>query len=93
MTGFNESFHYWSIALKEKDDQTGEYPSVPVRGGIMARGSAFEGEPTVETSDWEGHTGSKSIVIASDRTSARSSPTMLNESAVCVALPNGSKIE
>ena len=74
MTGFNESFHYWSIALKEKDDQTGEYPSVPVRGGIMARGSAFEGEPTVETNDWEGHTGSKSIVLASDRTSASAEP-------------------
>lgn len=74
MTGFNEAFHYWSIALKEKDEQTGEYPSVPVRGGIMARGSAFEGEPTVETNDWEGHTGSKSIVIASDRTSASAEP-------------------
>ena len=74
MTGFNESFHYWSIALKEKDEQTGEYPSLPVRGGIMARGSAFEGEPTVETNDWEGHTGSKSIVLASDRTSASAEP-------------------
>ena len=74
MTGFNESFHYWSIALKEKDGQTGEYPSVPVRGGIMARGSAFEGEPSVEMSDWEGHTGSKSIVLASDRTSASAEP-------------------
>ena len=40
MTGYNQSFHYWSIALKEKDGQTGEYPSVPVRGGVMARGSA-----------------------------------------------------
>lgn len=74
MTGFNESFHYWSIALKVKDEQTGEYPSLPVRGGIMARGSAFEGEPTVDTNDWEGHTGSKSIVIASDRTSASAEP-------------------
>lgn len=74
MTGFNESFHYWSIALKEKDEQTGEYPSLPVRGGIMARGSAFEGEPSVEMSDWEGHTGSKSIVLASDRTSASAEP-------------------
>lgn len=74
MTGFNESFHYWSTALKKKDEQTGEYPSLPVRGGIMARGSAFEGEPAVETDDWEGHTGSKSIVLASDRTSASAEP-------------------
>lgn len=74
MTGYNQSFHYWSIALKEKDEQTGKYPSVPVRGGIMARGSAFEGEPNVETSDWEGHNGSKSIVLASDRTSASAEP-------------------
>lgn len=74
MTGFNESFHYWSTALKKKDEQTGEYPSLPVRGGIMARGSAFEGEPSVETDDWEGHTGSKSIVLASDRTSASAEP-------------------
>lgn len=73
MTGYNQSFHYWSIALKKKDE-TGEYPSVPVRGGIMARGSAFEGEPNVETDDWEAHDGSKSIVIASDRTSASAEP-------------------
>ncbi|MBP5421384.1 MAG: hypothetical protein J6Y78_02965, partial [Paludibacteraceae bacterium] len=67
MTGYNQSFHYWSIALKEKDEITGEYPSVPVRGGIMARGSAFQGEPNMETDDWEGHDGSKSIKLASDR--------------------------
>lgn len=73
MTGYNQSFHYWSIALKKKDE-TGEYPSLPVRGGIMARGSAFEGEPNVETDDWEAHDGSKSIVIASDRTSASAEP-------------------
>lgn len=73
MTGYNQSFHYWSIALKKKDE-TGAYPSLPVRGGIMARGSAFEGEPNVETDDWEAHDGSKSIVIASDRTSASAEP-------------------
>ena len=73
MTGYNQSFHYWSIALKKKGE-TGEYPSLPVRGGIMARGSAFEGEPNVETDDWEAHDGSKSIVIASDRTSASAEP-------------------
>ena len=74
MTGYNQSFHYWSIALKEKDDQTGEYPSVPVRGGVMARGSAFEGEPNMETSDWEAHDGSKSIKLASDRTQVSAEP-------------------
>ena len=74
MTGYNESFHYWSIALKEKDEQTGEYPSTPVRGGVMARGSSFEGEPNVEMEDWEGHDGSKSIVLASDRTQASAEP-------------------
>lgn len=74
MTGFNESFHYWSVALKEKDEQTGEYPSTPVRGGVMARGSSFEGEPNMETEDWEGHDGSKSIVLASDRTQASAEP-------------------
>lgn len=74
MTGFNESFHYWCVALKEKDSQTGKYPSVPVRGGIMARGTAYEGEPNVETDDWEAHDGSKSIIIASDRTSASAEP-------------------
>lgn len=74
MTGYNQSFHYWSIALKRKEELTGEYPSLPVRGGIMARGSAFEGEPNVETDDWEAHDGSKSIVIASDRTSASAEP-------------------
>jgi len=74
MTGYNQSFHYWSIALKEKDEQTGEYPSVPVRGGIMARGSAFEGEPNMETDDWEAHDGSKSIKLASDRTQVSAEP-------------------
>ena len=74
MTGYNQSFHYWSIALKEKDEVTGEYPSVPVRGGIMARGSAFEGEPNMETDDWEAHDGSKSIVLASDRTQVSAEP-------------------
>jgi len=74
MAGFNESFHYWSIALKEKDEQTGKYPDVAVRGGIMARGSGFEGEPNVETNDWEAHDGSKSIIIASDRTTANAEP-------------------
>ena len=74
MTGYNESFHFWSIALKEKDTQTGEYPSVPVRGGIMARGSAFQGEPSMETDDWEAHDGSKSIVLASDRTQVSAEP-------------------
>lgn len=74
MTGYNESFHYWSIALKQKDNTTHEYPSVPVRGGIMARGSGFEGEPNLEVSDWEGHDGSKSIILASDRTQASAEP-------------------
>ena len=74
MSGYNESFHYWCIALKEKDEQTGEYPSVPVRGGIMARGSAYQGEPNMETEDWEGHDGSKSIVLASDRTQVSAEP-------------------
>ena len=74
MTGYNQSFHYWSIALKEKDTQTGEYPSVPVRGGIMARGSAFQGEPSMESDDWEAHDGSKSIVLASDRTQVSAEP-------------------
>lgn len=74
MTGYNQSFHYWSIALKEKDEITGEYPSVPVRGGIMARGSAFQGEPNMETDDWEGHDGSKSIKLASDRTQVTAEP-------------------
>ena len=74
MTGYNESFHYWSIALKEKDEQTGEYPSVPVRGGIMARGSSFEGSPNMETDDWEAHDGSKSIKLASDRTQVSAEP-------------------
>lgn len=73
MTGYNQSFHYWSIALKKKDE-TGEYPSLPVRGGILARGSAFEGEPNMETDEWEAHDGSNSIVIASDRTSASAEP-------------------
>ena len=74
MTGYNESFHYWSVALKQKDGTTHEYPSVPVRGGIMARGSGFEGEPNLETSDWEAHDGSKSIILASDRTQASAEP-------------------
>lgn len=74
MTGYNESFHYWSIALKEKDSQTGEYPVNPVRGGIMARGSGFEGEPSLDTSEWTGHDGSKSIVLANDRTKASAEP-------------------
>ena len=74
MTGYNQSFHYWSIALKQKDQVTGEYPSVPVRGGIMARGSAFQGEPQMDTSDWEAHDGSKSIKLASDRTQVSAEP-------------------
>ena len=74
MTGYNESFHYWCVALKQKDGTTHEYPSVPVRGGIMARGSAYQGEPNLETDDWEGHDGSKSIILASDRTSASAEP-------------------
>lgn len=68
MSGYNESFHFWSVALKS--DPT----SLPVRGGIMARGSAFEGEPNMETSEFEGHDGSKSIVIANDRTSVTAEP-------------------
>jgi len=74
MAGYNQSFHYWSIALKQKDQVTGEYPSVPVRGGIMARGSAFQGEPAMDTSDWEAHDGSKSIKLASDRTQVSAEP-------------------
>ena len=74
MTGYNQSFHYWSIALKQKDEQTGEYPSTAVRGGIMARGSGFEGEPNMETDDWEAHDGSKSIILASDRTQVSAEP-------------------
>jgi len=68
MTGYNESFHFWSIALKS--DRT----SLPVRGGVMARGTAFEGEPTVDTEEWEGHDGSKSIKLANDRTKASAEP-------------------
>ena len=74
MTGYNESFHYWSIALKERDGTTHEYPSLPVRGGVMARGSAFQGEPSLETDEWTGHDGSKSIVLANDRTQASAEP-------------------
>lgn len=68
MSGYNESFHYWSVALKRDKN------SNPCRGGVMARGSSFEGEPSMETSEWEAHDGSKSIVLANDRTSVSAEP-------------------
>ena len=69
---YNRKYHNWLLALKQLVD--GEYPDYPVAGGILARGTDFQPNTEIETSDWTGHTGGDSLVIESDRTSATSAP-------------------
>lgn len=71
-TTYKKKYHNWLLALKQLTN--GAYPDYPVAGGILARGNDFQPNTEIGTSDWTGHTGGESLVIASDRTSASSAP-------------------
>lgn len=66
---YSKTYHRWNVALKPTD---ATYPAS--MGGKTARGTDFEGEPDMDTTDWEGHTGTKTIKLGSDRTSVTSEP-------------------
>ena len=72
-TTYNKKYHNWLLQLKPAGND-GTYPSYPVGGGILARGTDFEPNDEITTEDWEGHTGGESLVISSDRTGANSAP-------------------
>lgn len=70
---YNRTYHNWLFALKELG-QDGEYPDYPVAGGIIVRGTDFESGTEISSEDFEGHTGTDTLVIQSDRTKASSAP-------------------
>lgn len=70
---FSKTYHAWLFTLKQLLP-SGEYPDYPVAGGIIVRGTDFESGTEIESEDFEGHTGTDTLVIQSDRTKAVSAP-------------------
>lgn len=72
-TSYLESFHCWGIGIKQRNSD-GSSPSYPVTAMIMARGTDFEPNTEFETDDYEGHSGTKTLVLQSDRKTVTSEP-------------------
>lgn len=68
-TTYSEIKHYWNIALKESNSTT-----APVYGGITTRGTEFEGNSEKESSEYKGHSGTDSMLLQEDITSATGEP-------------------
>lgn len=60
--------HYWTVSIIP-DGVTG-----PVYGGVVARGTDFDGKTKLKSDDVTGHTGTKSLKLISDRTSMTAEP-------------------
>ena len=73
MATYLESFHCWGLGLKEQN-QDGSSVNYPVTAMIMARGTDFEPNTDFETDDYEGHSGTKTLVLQSDRRTITSEP-------------------
>lgn len=72
-TSYLESFHAWGLGLKERNAD-GTSVSYPVTAMIMARGTDFEHNTEFETDDYEGHSGTKTLVLQSDRKTVTAEP-------------------
>ena len=72
-TSYSESFHSWGLGLKEQNAD-GTSVDYPVTAMIMARGTDFEHNTEFETDDYEGHSGTKTLVLQSDRKTVTAEP-------------------
>ena len=72
-TSYSKSFHCWGLGLKPRN-ASGTFDNTPVTAMIMARGTDFEPNVEFESEDYEGHSGTKTLVLQSDRTSVTSEP-------------------
>ena len=68
-----ESFHCWGVGIKPQN-QDGTSVNYPVTAMIMARGTDFEPNVSFETDDYEGHSGTKTLVLQSDRKTVTAEP-------------------
>lgn len=72
-TSYNTSFHCWGLGLKERQSD-GTFEDTPVTAMIMCRGTDFSQNVEFATDDYEGHSGTKTLVLQSDRTAVTSAP-------------------
>ena len=68
-----ESFHAWGLGIKPQNAD-GSSVNYPVTAMIMARGTDFEPNIEFETDDYEGHSGTKTLVLQSDRKTVTAEP-------------------
>lgn len=73
MATYLESFHCWGLGLKQRNPD-GSSVNYPVTAMIMARGTDFEPNTEFETDDYEGHSGTKTLVLQSDRKTITAEP-------------------
>lgn len=64
----NLTYHNWGVGIKPAGVDH------PVKPLIMTPGTAFEGEPGFDTKMWEAHTGTDTLDIEEDRTTADTNP-------------------
>ena len=67
---YSETLHYWCVSIYPDDVEEG-----PVYGGPVIRGTEYDGSTEIETTEYKGHTGSKTMVLTNDRTSATAEPS------------------
>lgn len=72
-TSYSNSFHAWGLGIKPRNAD-GTSVDYPVTAMIMARGTDFEPNIDFETDDYEGHSGTKTLVLQSDRKSITVEP-------------------
>lgn len=65
---FSLTFHRWSLAIIP------EGVNGPVYGGIMARGTKFDGNTKVDDTEYQGHMGTKTLTLQNDRTAVTAEP-------------------
>lgn len=72
-TSYLESLHCWGLGIKPQNAD-GTSVDYPVTAMIMARGTDFEPNIEFESDDYEGHSGTKTLVLQSDRKSVTAEP-------------------
>ena len=68
-TSYSEIKHYWNLNIIPSDVSSG-----PVFGGVTTRGTEFEGNSEKETSEYKGHSGTDTMLLQEDITSAKGEP-------------------
>lgn len=68
-------FHAWYEGLKAKVNGEYKHNNTLATTYHMVRGTDFEGEPIIDTDEWECNSGSSTTKMGNDRTSASAEPT------------------